>query len=194
MIQEDHSPSIELVASLRNEAATASRQWATWLGVGAGGGVVALLSFAANLPDPDRALGLLAPAIAAFVAAIILAAPSILVLATELQHAAHHYASVHNRNSLNEVVKRLPLIIAAPQSLADEANRERNHYSARAERELQAAETAWTWRVRWKWVRRGLMSLSAACFLIGALYPLYLVQRQVPFAPAHHDAGAKPRR
>jgi hypothetical protein len=191
MIHEDHSPSIELVASLRNEAAAANRQWATWLGVGSGGGVVALLSFAANLPDPDHALNLLAPAIAAFVAAGILAAPSILALANELRHSAHHYASAHNRDTLNEALKRLPLIIASPQSLAEEANRERNHYAARAKHELLGAESAWTWRMRWKWIRRGLMSISAASFLFGAIYPLFLVERHIPLAPVTRAVGAK---
>jgi hypothetical protein len=193
MVQEDHSPSIELVASLRNEAASANRQWATWLGVGSGGGIVALLSFAANLPNPDHALDLLAPAIAAFVAAVILIAPSILILGVELQHAARHYASAHNHASLNAAIQRMPLILAAPQSLADEANRERNHYSKKAEKEQSEAEMAWTSRTRWKWIRRVLVSLSAGCFLFGALYPLYLIKRHIPLAPTTAAAGTDAR-
>ncbi|WP_156367415.1 hypothetical protein [Novosphingobium sp. KN65.2] len=185
MIQEDHSPSVELVASLRNEAATARRQWATWLGVGSAGGAVALLSFAANLPNPDHALRLLAPAIAAFVAAIILAAPSILALAFELQNAAGHYAAAHNRESLNEAIKRMPLVIASPRSLADEANRERDHYLALANNEDSEAEEYWVWRRRLKWLRVGLMSLSAGCFVFGAIYPIYLIEMNVSFAADH---------
>ena len=110
----------------------------------------------------------------------------------ELNHAAHHFASAHNRDSLNAAVRQLPLVIAAPQSLADEANRERDQYSARAESEALEAESAWASRMRWKWVRRMLMGLAAGSFLFGALYPLYLIERKIPFVPHPLNAKAKP--
>lgn len=191
MVDVDDSQAKDLVASLRQEASAAARQWATWLGVGSGGGVIALLSFIANLPDPDRALSLLSPALASFILAIIFAAPSILILAAELQSASIHFAAAHNRDSMRRAVAKMPLAIASPPSLADDMNRERNHLSGRADREHEEAQSAWTVRMRWRYLRRLCMALSAIGFVCGAGYPMLLVAQHIPLVvannkPSHH--------
>lgn len=165
----------EVVATFDREAANARRQWSNWLGVGGGGGVLALLSFSANLPDPDRALHMLAPAIAAFVLGIVFAAPALLTQAQEFASAGRHYAEAHNRDVLQTKIAATPQWLSSPQSMADEMNAGRNAMIGRSNAFHEAAETAWRHRVRWKWVTRIAMSLSAACFLIGATYPLWLI-------------------
>lgn len=173
----------ELVASFTQEANHARRQWANWLGVGSGGGIVALLSFAANLPTPDHALQILAPAIAAFVLAIISAAPALLTQAQENSSAALYYAEAHNAEEQRRAAGAMPEHIAAPPQLADRMNAGRNKVLARAEQHDKSAEASWKERSVWKWLRRFLMTVSALAFVAGASYPLYLIWAHVPLAP-----------
>jgi hypothetical protein len=179
----ERSNAADLVPGFSQEAAHARRQWANWLGVGSGGGVVALLSFAANLPTPDHALQILAPAIGAFILAIVLAAPALLTQAEENASAALYYSEAHNAQELRAAAHAMPQHIAAPQALADDLNAGRNRTLARAEEHHNRAEKAWDQRAVWKWLRRGLTSASAVAFLVGASYPLYLIESGVSFAP-----------
>lgn len=172
----------ELVAGFQQEAAQARRQWANWLGVGSGGGVVALLSFAANLPNPDHALSILSPALAAFVLAIISAAPALLMYAEEHQSAAEHYAAAHNRDALRADAAAQPEWITAPRSMGDGLNAGRNLKLTQADEENEYAEAVWKRRVRWKWTRRVTMGFSALCFIIGASYPLWLITSEQSFS------------
>jgi hypothetical protein len=137
--------------------------------------VVALLSFAANLPNPDQALSILSPAIAAFVLAIISAAPALLMYAEENQSAAEHYAAAHNRDALRAAAAAQPEWVTAPRSMADGLNAAKNTKLAQADEEDEYADAVWKRRLRWRWIRRGTMGFSALSFIVGASYPLWLV-------------------
>ena len=174
----------DLVTSFHQEAAHARRVWVNWLGVGSGGGIIALLSFAANLPDPDHALRLLAPALAAFILAIVMAALALLSQAEEHASAASYYAEEHNSIERRAAAKAVPQFLASPPALAKRMNAQRDSQLKEAKEHHKTAESESKRRVCWQWLRRLLMLGSASSFVIGASYPLYLVWAGFGLAPA----------
>jgi hypothetical protein len=181
VLDVDVSQTKELVGQLRSEADHAIRQWTTWLGIGSGGGAIAILSFAAALPDPDRALFLLAPSLAAFLLGIVSAGPAVLLLGVELLAASAHFAAAHNRDSIQAAVSKMPFAIASPQAMADRMNASRDKLVAQGDEEHDVAEKAWIEKGRWRFARRVLTTVSAVSFVVGAGYPLVLIAQQVPF-------------
>lgn len=166
---------VELVSSFRNQSDAYRQQWANWLGLGSAGGILAILSFAANLPDPDYALRNLAPGLAAFTFGTITAAPSLLFRAFEASAASEHFASSANRDSLRNAIDKLPIIIASPQSIADNLNMERNNLISMHDQENKIAKIRWRTKMRWRWAKYITTGFSAIGFLIGATFPLSLV-------------------
>ena len=61
----------QLVQHFRTEAAVYQRQWTLSLGIGCGGAAIALISLAANLPDPNYAFRLFAPSLWVFLVGIV---------------------------------------------------------------------------------------------------------------------------
>lgn len=179
------------VNMLRTEAHALRRQWITWLGVGSAGGIVALLSFAANLPDPDHALRTLFPSIAAFVIAIILAGPAILTTASETAAAAEHFSEASNQDQYQQLVAKTPEFIASPPAMADRMNAKRNSLKSRGEEHRKIADDAWQSRERMRRLGFGLTSLAALSFVGGLVFPLYIVSAGVPLAPAEMPSQTK---
>lgn len=187
-VELDQSQTRDLVNALQAQAQTARHQWIVWLGVGAGGGVVALLSFAANLPDPDYALGKLVPSLAGYIGALVFAAPTMLLLSLELTQSAAHFAAAHNRDDLKAVIAGLPHRIASPPALEAKLNAERNHYIKQHDDEHKEAEDAWRWRSRWRALRLSLTAVSGLLFVASSAYPVFLIctkNRLVPPSVEH---------
>jgi len=145
--------------------------------------MVALLSFAANLPDPDYALHRLAPGIAAFTVGLIAAAPNLLFAAAEATAAEVHFASAATRESMHEAIQKMPEQIASPRSLADRLNAPRNRLIAEHDDQHANAERAWTMRQRWRWTVRATTTVSALAFIFGVAFPLSAVLTGTKFAP-----------
>jgi hypothetical protein len=181
MVDVDVSQTKELVGQLRSEADHAIRQWTTWLGIGSGGGAIAVLSFAAALPDPDRALFLLAPSLSAFLIGIVSAGPAVLLLGAELLAASAHFAAAHNRDSIQAAISKMPFAIASPKAMADRMNAPRDKLAVQGDEEHEIAERAWVEKSRWRFARRALTTVSAISFVVGAGYPLVLIAQQVHF-------------
>ena len=177
----DDSQTKELVGLLRSEADQAFRQWTTWLGLGSGGGALAILSFAAALPDPDRALFLLAPSLAAFMLGVIAAGPSVFLLGAELLAAATHFAAAHSRDSIQRAVAQMPFAVASPKSMADRMNAPRDKLNKQGLEEHGIAEQVWKEKSKLRIARRILTTVSAVSFVVGASYPLILIVQKVPF-------------
>lgn len=154
-----------------------------WLGLGSAGGVVALLSFTANLPDPDLALQRLWPSLALFSAALLLAGLSLLVSYLNQTALAEHYASASNRDRLNEKIATIPEVISAPRHIAESMNRPRDKAIKQSREFHNDAERAWLFVSVWRWTRRSLVALSSVCFALGVTYPLYLVQSGTRLTP-----------
>lgn len=183
----------QFIAELRQEAVTYRRQWIIWLGVGGAGGMVALLSFAANLPEPDHALKLLWPSLAAFALAILTAGPSLLLSSLNSSALAAHFASASNRDRLNRKIDGMMEMISSPPRTADEFNAPRNRAIEQSKEFHDEAEAAWRKRTLWTVLRRTSITLSSLSFLFGTAYPLYLIASGAELAPqaASRPANAK---
>jgi hypothetical protein len=180
----------QLVTELRQEAAAYRRQWILWLGVGGAGGMVALLSFAANLPDPDYALRTLWPSLAAFALSIITAGPSLLLSSLKSSAAAGHYASASNRDRFNQKIGGMAQMFSAPQRMADEFNASRNEAIEQSKQFHERAEWAWRQRAIWTILRNTCIVVSSLSFVFGTAYPLYIIAKGMDLAP--RVAGLSP--
>ena len=181
-INRDYSQTADLVASFRAQSQAYRQQWANWLGLGSGGGMLALLSFAANLPDPDYALQQLAPGIAAFTIGLIAAAPNLLFAAGEAATAGAHFASAATRESIGEALRQMPQHFAAPQALSDQLNAPRNRLLEEQASHNESAERSWILRQRWRWAVRVTTFISATAFIAGVVFPLSAVLTGTRFA------------
>jgi hypothetical protein len=174
---------LQLVSDLRKEAAEYSRQWVLWLGVGGGGGAVALLTFAARLPDPDYALHTLWPSLAAYLLGLMAAGASLLLSSLAISALSSHYAHSSNRDRLNKQIGGMVQMFSAPESMAKDFNRPRDKAIEDSKDFHEQAEEAWRRRTRWTVLRRVCIGLSALGFAFGSAYPLYLVLSGTSLAP-----------
>lgn len=172
-----------LVAELRAEAAAYRRQWITWLGLGGAGGMVALLSFAANLPQPDFALKVLLPSLAAFALSVLAAGPCLLISSEHTMSLASHYANASNRDELKSKIDGMPEMFSSPQHMADEYNAPRNRAIDKYNDFHRLAESAWSQTTVWLWGRRIMIAIASIGFLVGMTYPIYLVGTDVRLVP-----------
>ena len=182
-ISRNFSNVAELTASLEAQSHAYRQQWANWLGVGSAGGLLALLSFAANLPDPDYALSILKPGLAAFTLGLVAAAPGLLLSAMEASAAGSHHAHAANREQVADALNRLPQIVSSPQRIADDLNAPRTKLAAEYERLDHSAEAAWTARTRWRWAANITAAISALSFTCGVAFPLAAVLSGTKFVP-----------
>src|SRR6185312_7807849 len=125
MVQTDQSDTLRLVKEFSEASRGYQRQFVLWLGIGSAGGIVALLSFSSNLPDPDFALGVLLPALFAFAIGVVFAAATVLFLALRDYAGATHYGEAYNRAETGRAITSTPEFISSPRKLAKEMNRER---------------------------------------------------------------------
>ena len=186
----DRSEIAQLVRDLRVEAVGYNRQWLNWLGVASGGGAVALLSFSANLPDPDYALRALLPALAAFAAGICFAGLAVLTASLRVGASERHHGAAFTRDELGDAIRSVPVMVSAPRRLADEHNAPRAAMIGQHDERHGEAELAWTRHVRWRWLNRLCLAVSAACFVAGLCAPLLRMATGGSFAPPGGRTGA----
>ena len=175
MALHDFSQTKQLVAAFQAQASIAKQQWITWLGVGSGAGVITLLSFATNLPDPDFALWRLLPAILSFVFAVMLAAVTILLRSWELDAAAAHFAAAHNRDDIQQELGNSSTVAVHSTNTLRRKISEREHYEKIRDAEHKEAELEWKRREGFKKAQFATTSLSVLGFLFGAIYPISLI-------------------
>ncbi len=175
MVKVDRTEVAQLVRDLRNEAASYSRQWMLWLGLASGGGIVALLSFAANLPNPDHALRLLLPGLASFALGVTMAGASLLLATLRVRRAEEHHGAAFTRDELDDAIRQIPPALSSPQRIADEMNAPRNRLIRQREEYHAEAELSWRWHVKWKLAHRATLFVSTISFVFGAVWPLALI-------------------
>lgn len=179
-----HVNALELVNGFETQSHQYRRQWTNWLGIGSAGGILALLSFAAQLPEPDFALRILGPGLAAFTVGVVTAAPNLLFAAFESSAAASHIADAANRDNIKTEIDKIPEAIASPPELADRMNAPRNRLIAEHDDYHVRAEAEWSKRTRWRWAMRITSSISACAFMVGISFPLYAVLTGTNFVPS----------
>lgn len=184
MVNFDRSEDRIFVRELRAEATANTQRFMNWLGLASAGGAVALLSFAANLPDPDLALRVFLPALTAFAVGSTTAGVAIFSAAQRMQTIADHLAATHNRDELADALDRTPTVVSAPKKIAEEANRPREKLVAQHDEFHREATAYWKQHRRWKLLHRGYMTLSFASFLAGVGIPLVQVALGTPFSPS----------
>lgn len=175
MIKVDLSDSVRVVSSLDDSSRLYLRQFILWLGVGAAGGAVAMLSFAANLPDPDRVLRAMLPSMACFVIGIITAGASLLLASRRDNAAAEHYGQAFNREQTTDALKQMPEFFSSSSKQADELNRERTKIIAQNLEFHERAESAWARRSRWHLGVVSLITVSSLAFVIGISWPMVVI-------------------
>ncbi len=175
MAKIDRSEINQLVRDLRSESMTYNRQWLSWLGLASGGGAVALLSFAANLPDPDIALHALLPALFAFAAGVCFAGLAVLSAALRSKFSEIHHGAACNRDAFGDAVEDSPMIFSSPPSIAEKHNKPREDLIKMHDEQHKLAEDAWVSQVRWRRAHLTFISLSAVCFVVGLIAPLVFI-------------------
>lgn len=162
----------ELVKFNSDESAAYFRQWLVWLGVGSAGSAIALSSLAAHLPDPNYGFKLIIPSLWMFLLGVVLAGASVLALSKKHSSMAEHFANAHNREELKRLITSTPEIVAAPQSLADRENLQRNEWIKQHDKIHKIAEKFWKARTIWHRILIACCSISALMFVAGMALPL----------------------
>jgi hypothetical protein len=186
----------QMVQHFRAEAAAYQRQWTLSLGIGCGGAAIALISLAANLPDPNFAFRLFAPSLWIFLVGIASAAASLPVAALRSTNIGVHFSEAFNREQLQSATRSTPGFIAAPERLAKEMNAPREKLIKEGNRAHDRAEKAWRMRDVWGAVLIALLGLAAAAFLVGVALPLVHISNGGLLAPAQpiHAPAAETKR
>ena len=172
MVQADHSDMKTLVHSLRTESTAYFRQWVVWLGVASGAGGMGLFSLAANLPDRNHAFHIFLPSLWVFLLGVTTAGLSVLFESISISWRGEHFAEAHNREELNQAIRRMPEMISSPKRLADEANSERNELIEKSKKSHELAELGWSLHRRWRLARNIAVSISAIAFVCGMSWPI----------------------
>jgi hypothetical protein len=172
MVQVDNSDIKTLVHSLRTESTAYFRQWVIWLGVASGAGGMGLFSMAANLPDRNHALHIFLPSLWVFLLGVATAGLSVLFESISIGWRAQHFAEAHNREELNQAIRRMPEMFSSPRSNADEANSERDKLIEKSNQLHGLAERGWVLHRRWRLARNIAVSISAIAFVCGMIWPI----------------------
>ncbi|TPE59417.1 hypothetical protein FJQ54_13045 [Sandaracinobacter neustonicus] len=183
MVTNDRSEIAHLIRDLRSEAASYNRQWHVWLGLASGGGAVAILSFAANLPDPDFALRRLLPTLVAFTSGIVFSGFALFAASRRISSLEGHHAAAFTRGELDDAIKKIPIMMSAPASLAYEHNAARNRLTKEREQSHQEAEAEWKFHLKWKAASRLFIGLAVVGFVAGLVLPLVHIGTGGNFAP-----------
>lgn len=175
MAEIDHSDILRVVTELTNSSSAYARHFTLWLGLGSAGGAVAMLSFVADLPDPDYALRTLLPAFGAFALGVVAAAASVLMASKRDGAGALHHGRAYNRAQLNAAIEKTPLWFSSAPAQAEEMNAGRNRLEADSKAQHERAESSWRARTAWSWGYRICTGASALAFIVGITWPLTLV-------------------
>lgn len=175
MVEFDHSDTKRVVQELNRDSSEYLRRFVLWLGVGSGGGAVAILSFSAQLPDPDFALRALLPSLAMFSIGVVTAAISMLAAARRQSAGAEHYASAFNRGQLGDAIRKTPQWFASARRVADEMNAGRDAMIKKHDAEHAEAEEAWVRRTCWDTLFKLAIAASSVAFVGGISWPLALI-------------------
>jgi hypothetical protein len=167
MVPADNSDIKTLVHSLRAESTAYFRQWVVWLGVASGAGGMGLFSLAASLPDRSHAFQIFLPSLWVFLLGVTAAGLSVLFESISISRRGEHFAEAHNREELNQAIRRIPEIFSSPKRLADEANHERNELIDQSKKAHERAERGWALHRRWRLARNFAVSISAIAFACG---------------------------
>lgn len=181
MVDVDRSQMADLVASLSSEANEHNQRWQKWIGVASAGGIVAILTFAANLPNPEFALNQLEWSITAFGLSLLLAGLAAPLAAKRVKALSSHYAAAATRDSLDDAIAKMPEIIASPRDMAKRMNRGRDHLKSMRESEDEDAEGSWQAYERWKILHRVVIGGAMLGFAIGLAIPILLLHLDVSF-------------
>ena len=173
----------QLVQHFRAEAATYRRQWTLSLGIGCGGAAIAMISLAANLPDPDFAFRLFAPSLWVFLAGIIAAAASLPIAALRSESIGVHFSEAFNREQAHAAARQIPEMISSPKSMAERMNAPRDALIKQGNQAHDRAERAWRERDRWNMVLVALLAMSAAAFVAGVSLPLVHISKGGSLTP-----------
>jgi hypothetical protein len=185
-VSVDRSELKQLVRDLRAEATAYNRQWHVWLSLASGGGAVAILSFAANLPDPDYALRALLPTLSAFAAGVFFSGLALFAAARRIAAAESHHAAAFTRDELGDAIPLIPMMISSPQKVAEEHNAPRDKLITQHDEQHQRAEAEWRTHTRWKFANRLFLGLAISAFMAGIILPLAHVSSGRGFAPTPH--------
>jgi hypothetical protein len=183
MAEIDRSEIKQLVRDLRAEATNYNRQWLSWLGLASGGGAVALLSFAANLPNPDFALRALLLPLTAFAGGVCFAGLAVLSAAQRTKFSEVHHGAAFTRDELADAVNATPVMFSAPQSIADEQNKPRDKLVTMHDEQHELVEVAWTSQMRWSRAHFVFIAMSTGCFVVGLVSPLVFIALGGHFSP-----------
>jgi hypothetical protein len=175
MVEIDHSDTLRVVTELTSSSSTYARHFTLWLGLGSAGGAVAMLSFVADLPDPDYALRALLPAFGAFALGVVAAASSVLMAARRDNAGAEHYGRAYNRDQLNAIIKQTREWLSSVPAQAERMNAGRNSLVTDSKAQHEQAERAWRSRTVWSWSYRVCTGISALAFIVGITWPLTFV-------------------
>ncbi|MEO3428491.1 hypothetical protein AAFN88_06505 [Pelagibius sp. CAU 1746] len=183
----DTADTLRIVQHQSSESATYLRQLHIWLGVGSAGGTVSMVSLATSLPDPAYVFRFLQPSLWSFLVGIVAAGASLFFLSLRAGAMGGHYAAAHNRDQFNDAIRATPVMFSSPQSLANDANRDRNALIKKSNEAHECAEREWVLRQRYSIAWRVSLVLSALAFVFGFAWPLAQVSffggSLLPFSP-----------
>lgn len=177
-------PFEKLVEDWRKTSEEYLKQWNLWLCLGSVGAAVSTITLASKLPNPNYAFMFFLPSLWSFLVGTASGAIGVLLLAKHVGALAHHFASAHNRQELENAVRSMPEVLASPKRLADEANADRNKLIAENQKEHAAAERAWVVSRRWLWAWRASAFISSVSFLVGVAWPLIRIGLGAVLVPA----------
>lgn len=172
MPEMDAENTRQLVQHFRAEAATYRRQWTLSLGIGCGGAAIAMISLAANLPNPDFAFRLFAPSLWIFLVGIASAAASLPIAAFRSESIGVHFSEAFNREQAHAAARQIPEVFSSPKSMAERMNAPRDAFIKQGNHAHDHAENAWRDRDRWNVALVALLALSAFAFVLGVSLPL----------------------
>lgn len=180
MNDEDLNPHYR-ARELRELSRVYLRQSINWLGLGSAGALVALLSFSANLDQPDHALHTLLPAMVVLIISIILCGIIQYMAVFENLSAESHYNRAGRRDSAKVTARRL-LAETDPETAKSRDDEAKILYGE-ASRLHQAAQADWKKYSRLQVWRKRCLAFAGAGFVIGIGYPLLLVGLNVRLQP-----------
>ena len=129
-------------------------------------------TLAANLPDPSYSFEFLLVSFWCFLAGVVSAGFAVFALAMRASAKGVHFASAHNRESINSAIKAIPEIIASPKSLAEGPNKKRTELIEKSREEHKIAEKAWKRQLRWNIFCAFALVVSSLSFIGGFAWPL----------------------
>lgn len=168
--KEDNT--IQLVQRFNEEALGYFRQLHIWLGTASAGGAIALATLAGRLPNPGFAFRFFSVSFWLFLLGIVSSGVAILAMAMRASSKGEHYASAHNRDVAEDILRKNPPMMTSPPSLAKRKNAWRDEFIDLQNSEHQLAELSWMKQTRWFAVWVIALSISVSSFIAGFAWPL----------------------